>query len=59
MVIKDACPCKSLHGNPTASWGLAFTGFPYAIAPKTGNPGVGVVSMTLAFATLRGRVRRG
>ncbi|MEY2433998.1 MAG: type transport system permease protein [Acidimicrobiaceae bacterium] len=109
-----------------ASWGLVFTGFPYAIALKTGNPAavnasfilffpfaflttsflpkealtgwlssiatvnpvtyllaglrslitsgwdaaelgkavvaiaaVGLVSMTLAFATLRGRVRRG
>jgi ABC-2 type transport system permease protein len=106
-------------------WGLAFTGFPYAIALKTGNPaavnssfilffpfaflttsflprgaltgwlstvagynpvtyllggmrslfdgwdaaalgegfaaivGVGVVSMSLAFAALRGRIRRG
>ena len=32
-----------------AAWGLAFTGFPYAIALKTGNPGAVASSFILFF----------
>lgn len=33
----------------SASWGVAFTGFPYAIALKTGNPGAVSASFILFF----------
>lgn len=33
----------------TGLWGLAFTGFPYAIALKTGNPGAVASSFILFF----------
>jgi len=32
-----------------AAWGLAFTGFPYAIALRTGNPGAVAASFILFF----------
>ena len=33
----------------SAAWGLGFTGFPYAIALKTGNPGAVAASFILFF----------
>ena len=33
----------------SAAWGVAFTGFPYAIALKTGNPGAVAASFVLFF----------
>ncbi|MGD9796579.1 MAG: ABC transporter permease [Acidimicrobiia bacterium] len=33
----------------SAAWGVAFTGFPYAIALKTGNPGAVAASFILFF----------
>ena len=36
----------------SAAWGLAFTGFPYAIALKTGSPGAVAASFVLFFPFL-------
>jgi ABC-2 type transport system permease protein len=32
-----------------AAWGVAFSGFPYAIALRTGNPGAVAASIVLTF----------
>ena len=46
---RSACSCSSLLG---ALWSLAFTGFGYAIALKTGNPAAVNSSFLLFFPFL-------
>ena len=47
--FESGLPGMSLFVLMAGAWGLAFTGFPYAIALKTGNPAAVNVSFLLFF----------